>query len=114
MQSRMVALYTVLSQHAPNEHYLSDDDQGLVYVRPCMLLPAGMTAELHAWPCEAACSRQCCWHCGRLSIAMVKPYVRDVPLSKLWLGDQATMRRLVCCFRRILRHGGCTGRLLQS
>ena len=40
MQSRMVALYTVLSQHAPNEHYLSDDDQGLIYVRPCMMLLA--------------------------------------------------------------------------
>ncbi len=24
---------TVLSQHAPNEHYLSDEDQGFVYVR---------------------------------------------------------------------------------
>ena len=33
-QTRIVALMTVLSQHAPNEHYLSDEDQGFVYVRP--------------------------------------------------------------------------------
>ena len=32
-QTRIVALMTVLSQHAPNEHYLSDEDQGFVYVR---------------------------------------------------------------------------------
>ena len=39
-QTRFVALMTVLSQHSPNEHFLSDDDQGLVYVRsPCHELP---------------------------------------------------------------------------
>ena len=39
-----MALMTVLSQHAPNEHFLSDKDQGLVYVR---LLPRpSLTATL--------------------------------------------------------------------
>ncbi len=44
----MVALYTVLSQHAPNEHYLSDADQGLVYVRlPDLALPARPSSQGH-------------------------------------------------------------------
>ena len=37
-QSRVMALMTVLSQHAPNEIYLSDDNQGLVYVRTTRLM----------------------------------------------------------------------------
>jgi len=77
----MVALYTVLSQHAPNEHYLSDADQGLVYVRPP---DSALFANLSV---EGLCEQPCAAAWGGGSYAASAVTVDHAPWQRHALGE---------------------------